>query len=112
MRVLRIFRKMLLTIGMLGVQFMPSAYAASFNCDNASTCTEEVICQTPQLSDLDSQMSNLYFKLQDESSREGARRLLESQREWLDRRDSCSCNANCLVGHYRARIRLFREVLD
>jgi uncharacterized protein len=112
MRLPRIFNNVLLIIGMLGSQFMSPAYAASFNCNNASTCTEEVICQTPELSQMDSEMSNLYFKLQDDSSRNGARHLLESQREWLESRDSCSCNANCLVGHYRGRIWLYRDVLD
>lgn len=52
---------MLLTIGMLRAQLMLPAYAASFNCSCASTCTEEVLCQTPQLSDMDSEMANLFF---------------------------------------------------
>ena len=85
--------------------------AASFNCGRATSCTEHVICQTPQLSRLDSRMTRLYDELQDMASRRGARRLLNSQRAWLDNRDSCGCNANCLVGMYESRIMLFNEVL-
>jgi uncharacterized protein len=87
------------------------AEAASFNCGRASDCTEAVICATPQLSSLDSRMSSLYGELQSFASRRGARRLLNSQRAWLDNRDSCGCNANCLVSSYTSRIRLFNEAL-
>lgn len=96
---------------MLGAQLISPGYAISFNCDHTSTCTEEVICQTPQLSRLDSIMADRYFQLQDQSTRGAARVLLDSRWEWLDSRDSCGCNANCLVQHYKARIRMFREVL-
>lgn len=85
--------------------------AASFNCNRASTCTENVICETPQLSRLDSRMDRLYDELQDVASKKGARKLLNSQRVWLDNRDSCGCNANCLVSMYESRIELFNDVL-
>jgi uncharacterized protein len=87
------------------------ALAASFDCGRASGCTENVICQTPQLSRLDSRMARLFDALQDAAGRRGARTLLDSQRAWLDNRDSCGCNANCLVSQYEARIRLFDDVL-
>jgi uncharacterized protein len=87
------------------------ANAASFNCNRASTCTENVICDTPQLSSLDSRMNRLYNELQNMSTKRGARRLLASQRDWLDSRDTCGCNANCLVGMYNSRIDLFNGVL-
>lgn len=88
-----------------------NSYAASFNCNKAVTCTENVICETPQLSSLDSRMDRLYNELQDSATRRGAKRLINSQRNWLDNRDSCGCNANCLVSMYDSRITLFNEVL-
>lgn len=88
-----------------------TALSASFNCNRASTCTEIVICATPQLSSLDSHMDQLYNDLQNNANNRGARRLLNSQRVWLDNRDSCGCNANCLVSMYESRIQVFSNVL-
>lgn len=79
--------------------------------NRAMNCTETVICATPQLSQLDVEMSSLYHTLQSYSGRRDARRLLQSQRGWLRARNSCGCNANCLVGYYSRRIGLFRAIL-
>lgn len=87
------------------------ADAASFNCARAQGCVENVICDSPQLSDMDSEMASLYYTLQSQSSRRGARALLSSQRQWLRSRNTCHCDANCLVGHYSDRIGQFRAVL-
>lgn len=91
--------------------FSNVAFSASFNCNRSATCTENVICETPQLSSLDSRMDRLYSDLQSNVNFRGARRLLNSQRAWLDNRDSCGCNANCLVGMYESRIEIFNNVL-
>ena len=85
--------------------------AASFDCRKASGCVEEVICQSPQLARLDSEMADLYFSLRRQSSRAGAKQLLDSQRAWLRSRNTCGCDANCLVSHYNERIQLFRDVM-
>jgi uncharacterized protein len=37
-----------------------AAFSASFNCNRASTCTENMICETLQLFSLDSRMDRLY----------------------------------------------------
>lgn len=82
-------------------------------CNRApKNCTEAVICQTPQLGRLDVRMAARYHALQDVSSRRGARRLLNSQRRWLRARNSCGCNANCLISYYRGRINLFDDILN
>jgi uncharacterized protein len=57
-------------------------------------------------------MAGFYTELQDVASRRGAGILLNSQRSWLDSRDSCGYDANCLVSRYESRIQLFKEVLD
>lgn len=88
------------------------AAAQSFDCSKARGCTENVICATPQLGDLDSEMASLYYEIRNYLNRRGARELRDSQRSWLASRDSCGCNANCLVGHYRSRIQLFRNVIN
>ncbi len=85
---------------------------ATFSCAEARNCTEKVICSTPQLGELDRKMSRLYYRLRDESRRREARRLLESQRDWLDDRNSCGCNANCLLERYTERIGRFERELE
>jgi uncharacterized protein len=88
------------------------SHAASFPCSRARSCTEQVICQTPELSHMDDRMAAMYFSFQSQSSRRGATALLQSQRSWLASRDSCVCNASCLMDHYAARIDLFENVLN
>lgn len=88
------------------------ATAASFDCDRAKGCVENVICQSPQLSQMDSEMANLYFMLRNFSSRRGARALLTSQRNWLTKRNTCNCDANCLVGYYNSRIDQLNSVIN
>jgi len=104
-------RTLLLAVVALGIGPYGAAEAAAFNCAQASGCMEKVICATPQLSQLDSRMSSLYFRLQSYANRRGANRLLSSQIAWLSERDTCGCDANCLVTMYESRITLFEEVL-
>jgi uncharacterized protein len=77
----------------------------------ASNCTESVICATPQLARFDVKMSTLYRELKGYSSRRSANRLLRSQRQWLRERNSCGCNADCLISYYRSRINLFTNII-
>lgn len=105
-------RSVLGLVALAGLALVPATgKAQSFACERASGCTEQVICATPQLGALDSEMASLYYTLQANATRRGASVLLQSQRQWLASRDSCGCNANCLVGHYNQRIQLFRSVL-
>lgn len=85
------------------------ARAASFPCARAATCTEHVICQTPQLSRMDEQMAQLYFLLQSQVADRAS--LQRSQGIWLSRRDGCGCNANCLMGAYEERIQQLENAL-
>lgn len=96
----------------VGILASSAASSASFNCSKAKGCVENVICQSPQLSQLDSEMAQLYFSIKQYSSRRGAKALLSSQRSWLKRRNTCGCDANCLVGYYNDRINLFNEALN
>jgi uncharacterized protein len=110
--------KHLLRVSVLGLTLlMFSSLASSAQqpwwCSKpTSNCTEAVICDTPQLARLDVRMADLYHTLKDNSSRRGARRLLRSQRQWLADRNSCGCNANCLISYYNGRISLFNNILN
>jgi uncharacterized protein len=101
-----------ITIPFITLGVTASHAEATFSCSEAKNCTEKVICSTPQLGDLDRRMSRLYFRLRGESSRREARRLVESQRDWLDDRNSCGCNANCLIDRYNERIARFERELE
>jgi uncharacterized protein len=100
-----------LTAGITSATVPLSPAVAQSWCGTPRNCTEEVICATPQLGALDEEMSELYYELRDQSSRRGAHALLQSQRGWLAARDTCGCNANCLVGYYRSRISQFKSIL-
>jgi uncharacterized protein len=107
-----IFYRLATAIG-IAVLFAGAAEAQSpsFSCRHVTGCPEAVICDTPGLARLDNTMAGLYFSLKGQASRRGARVLLDGQREWLDSRNRCGCNAGCLFRHYRNRIADFRGVL-
>jgi uncharacterized protein len=111
-----LFRSLLRGITIILLPFLLGITAshaqATFSCAEARNCTESVICATPQLGELDRRMSRLYFQLRDDSTRREARRLLESQRDWLENRNSCGCNANCLVEMYKDRIAKFEHEFE
>ncbi len=97
---------------LLSVAAIPAvAQPQHINCAYAAGCVEKMICDSPQLFNLDARMTRLYFHLQSLSSRHGAYELLSSQVAWLSERDTCGCNANCLVSMYESRINSFVEVL-
>lgn len=77
-------------------------HAASFDCAKASTAIEKAICADGQLSDLDSQLMQVYRKsLADSSSSDS---LKAEQRLWLKEvRNSCQ-DVACLTQAYKGRI--------
>ncbi|MDR3375019.1 MAG: lysozyme inhibitor LprI family protein [Ancalomicrobiaceae bacterium] len=88
------------------------AEAQSFSCRTTNNCTEAVICSDHQLGRLDEKMADRYYKLRSLSGRREARQLLEGQRDWLADRNSCGCNADCLIDYYTSRIRQFDRLLE
>ncbi|MCX7899813.1 MAG: lysozyme inhibitor LprI family protein, partial [Methylocystis sp.] len=91
------------------------ANAQSFNCANAKSPSEKLICATPDLAKLDTALDEAASKALDVSLAERARFLTE-QRRWLDERDKkCAIPAYdlaagqrksaiaCLESAYRAR---------
>jgi len=79
--------------------------AASFNCDKAQTKTEKAICGNQQLSDLDSQLGQLYAKLKKTLAKEQVNTLKTKQRQWLEQRDKdCGDDTLCLFNQYQQRL--------
>ncbi len=92
-------RLLLLTL----VCFVHPTWAASFDCAKAATDIEHRICQDTELSDLDSQLGDLYGglrKAMDEDRRES---LTAGQRRWLGERNRCE-STTCLRDVYQQRI--------
>jgi uncharacterized protein len=78
-----------------------SAQAASFDCANAQTKVEKMICTDKQLSKLDEDLAVLYAtQLKRDSGYEIVR---QAQKQWLKVRNNC-IDANCLRNIYSTRI--------
>ena len=60
----------------------PNAFAASFDCNKATTQTEKTICANPQLSALDTLMSEKFLKIK-------GPKLISEQKSWIFERDKC-----------------------
>lgn len=75
----------------------------SFNCSQARTRVEHLICGDAYVSQLDSRMARAYSTfLRRISTREQAR-LRENQRLWLVHRNQCT-TVDCLIAAYDDRI--------
>jgi hypothetical protein len=75
---------------------------AGFDCRLAATSVERMICDSDALAEVDRTMSQRYFTVRANVHGAARKRLLENQRRFLGRRDSCTDEA-CLVGLYMAR---------
>lgn len=96
-----------LAVVSIGAAFSPPAAAQSFDCRpylKKGVVPESVICESPQLAQLDLELAGIYETLMDRLPRSAANNLRNNQRAWLGARNSCGFNANCLVGLYRQRI--------
>ena len=72
-------------------------YAVSFDCNKASTETEKAICTDPELSALDDLLGIAWNK---------SKRLvsIDSQKKWLQKRNLCENNNDCLRKEIGLRI--------
>ena len=81
-----------------------AAFAQSFNCEHARTKVEKLICDSEELSALDTKLDSAYQLALSKFDPEDARRLLLEQRTWLGRtRNACRDEA-CLERAYSQRI--------
>jgi uncharacterized protein len=78
-----------------------TAQATSFDCAKATTPVEHMICESPQLSNLDEQINSLYVQSLERVADKTA--LRQEQRDWLKQRNTCT-TTDCLVGVMSARV--------
>lgn len=85
-----------------------NAFSASFNCDRASIDIERSICNDPDLSKLDSELSISYTLSKRILINTEA--LMTSQVEWLAKRNSCK-EILCISKEYKLRIKAIENML-
>lgn len=82
-----------------------SAQAASFDCTKAQGKVEHLICDSPELSQLDDELAAAYEEaLQDPSNSKAIKR---AQKLWLKQRNKCA-DTNCVNRAYIPRIESLR----
>jgi uncharacterized protein len=87
--------------------------AASFNCGAATTKTEHAICNNAQLSRLDEQTSGMYYTIVGGGPPTATLNQVKSaQRNFIQQRDACGANFNCLVDAYTSQMMYLRQVKD
>lgn len=76
----------------------------SFDCKNAATLVEKLICREPLLMRLDVALAENYKRMLASNIGDGAKSHLRStQKSWLSIRDKCE-NRDCIVNAYRQRV--------
>ena len=83
--------------------------AASFDCNKATTETEIAICNDPELSALDEVMGQAYRLAKISANWMTPQELRNSQKAWLQQRNRCGDNFDCLRNSYVQRL---EEVSD
>jgi uncharacterized protein len=82
--------------------FSATAYAASFDCQQARTPVENAICTYPEIGSLDEQLASAYHSAINSSP--DADRIKSEQRNWITQvRNKCE-DTNCLISAYQSRI--------
>lgn len=79
----------------------------SFECARASSATERLICNEPQLWGPDRAIAALYSGHRDRATPELKTRLRDTQRSWIAWRDECGQDLACVVEAYRQRLKDF-----
>ncbi|MBL8908083.1 MAG: hypothetical protein JNM20_15530 [Rhizobiales bacterium] len=94
----------------IAVAFAP-AKAASFNCAHAILAAEEAICGNHNLSRLDEQTAGMYFLIVGSGAPQATMSEVKaSQRKFIEQRNACGANIDCLVDAYTSQIMFLKNV--
>jgi uncharacterized protein len=86
------------------VAAIPAPAAPSFDCTKAATAAEKQVCEVPDLQWSDRQLARLY-KLALAQSGAGRNDVVNAQRAFIARRNSCGGNIECLDTAYKAQFK-------
>lgn len=78
-------------------------HAASFNCVKAQSKVEHLICDNPKLSELDSNLGQVYQDVFNKANDEQKQRVIADQRRWLSRTRNICETETCLKHAYWSR---------
>jgi uncharacterized protein len=102
----------LAAVGILAAQVKPAA-AQEFDCRKAEYASERTICRSDKLGQLDERMSNLYGELMETTGVKRQRADIKTyQRQFLDARDSCGRDTDCIRGAYLDQISVLEGRLE
>lgn len=93
-----------------------AAATPSFNCEQASTYAEQLICNSEILSQRDKTLGNLYLKVMAKLTPDAQQAMKAEQQAWLETRET-DCNLyeptgeSCLIGLYEARNSALSQML-
>src|SRR5262249_47908369 len=76
----------------------------SFNCGVVSLPAELAICADAELSELDNRLARKFSALMAASPAAAASATRAEQGRWLQLRNGCGSDRECLAGRYRARL--------
>lgn len=92
----------------LGIVASSVSWGAGFDCEKAQLSTEKAICANNQLSHMDSLLSENFAEVYRDTS--NLRGLVAGQKAWLQGRNSCTDDVDCLTRHYRERLQLLWDM--
>jgi uncharacterized protein len=99
-----------LAIASLAIGFSTPAEAASFNCEHAILAAEEAICGNANLSRLDEQTAGMYFIIVGSGAPKATiNQVKASQRQFIETRNACGANIDCLVSAYTSQIMFLKN---
>lgn len=97
----------------LGVMISGPVDAASFNCRLSNLAPDErAICKTLDLNDMDVEMAVTYRLLSGLFMMGTRHNMQDEQREWLQSRQRCGGDVECLRASYKARLRALQQYYD
>ena len=76
----------------------------SFDCKQHYQAAEVAICNNAELSILDNEISRLYVAVLEGGSRNRKQEAAAEQRTWIDERNACGANADCLSKTQHRRV--------
>lgn len=87
----------------------PAQTGPSFDCNQASSDVERMICDSGRLSELDRELSRLYGQVLSADDDETFWR--NDQRQWIEQRNDCQVEA-CMIYEYRQRLEELGDVMN
>jgi uncharacterized protein len=102
----------LLALAIMAGSVRPAS-SQEFDCRNAEFASERTICGSDRLSALDERMTELYRDLKGTYASQYRRDDLKAyQQQFLDARDACGRDADCIRGAYLDQISVLETRLE